>query len=76
MDDGITVEVIEIGHDPGLEFGFGCDADMAKHRARHLGKEALDKIEPGAVFGGKHQAESSLRLRFDQALVSLETWAE
>ena len=49
MDDGVAIEVIHGGHDAVLEFLFGCDADMAQHRAGELGEEAFDQIEPRAV---------------------------
>ena len=62
MDDRVTVEVVEIGGDPVFEFGLGCDADMAEHRARHFGKEALNEVEPRTVFRGEHEAKASLRL--------------
>ena len=60
MDDGITVEVIEIGHDPGLEFGLGCYPDMAEHRVGDFRKEAFDQVETRAVFGRKDEAKASL----------------
>src|SRR3984885_262990 len=37
MDDGFSVEVIEVGEDPRLEFFLGCDANAAEHGPRHLG---------------------------------------
>ena len=40
MDDGIAVEVVEIGEDALLEFGLGLDADMVEHRPGHFGEEA------------------------------------
>src|SRR5215472_6868543 len=62
MDDRVTVEVVEIGGNTIFEFDLRCDADMAEHRARHFGKEALNEVEPGAVFRGEHEAKTSLRL--------------
>ena len=50
MDDRMAIEFIHGSHDAVLEFLFGCDADMAQHRAGELGEEALDEIEPGAVL--------------------------
>jgi hypothetical protein len=62
VDDGVAVEVIHGGHVAVLEFLFGCDADVAEHRAGKLGEEALDQIEPGAVFGreGEFKATGGL----------------
>ena len=60
MDDRVSIELVHCGDDALLEFLFGCDADMAQHRAGKLGKEALDEVEPRAV----------------QTLVSLEMCAE
>ena len=61
VDDRLAVEVIKVGQDALFEFSFGGHPDMAQHRASHLGEEAFDKIEPRAVFGGKHQGEAPLR---------------
>ena len=65
MDDRVGVDVIEIGEDAGFEFGLGCDADVAEHRARHLGEESLDEIEPGAMLWGEHEGEPALGLAAD-----------
>jgi hypothetical protein len=46
VDEGVSIAVIHCGHDAILEFLFGCDADMAQHRAGELGEEAFDEIEP------------------------------
>src|SRR3984957_5235897 len=62
MDDGFSVEVIEIGEDPRLEFFLGCDANAAEHGPRHLGEKALDEIEPGTMFRSKHKVEATLWL--------------
>ena len=59
MDDGMAVEFIHGSHDAVLEFLFGCDADVAQHRAGELGEEALDEIEPGAVFGREGEFEAA-----------------
>ena len=62
MDDGIAIEFIHGSHDAILEFLFGCDADVAEHRACELGEEALDEIEPGAVRGREGEFEAADRL--------------
>ena len=59
MDDGVAIEVIHGGHDAVLEFLFGCDADVAQHRAGELGEEAFDEIEPRAVLGRKDEFEAT-----------------
>ena len=41
-----------------LEFLLGGDADVAHYGAGELGKEALDEIEPGTVFGGESKFEA------------------
>ena len=46
VDDGLAVDVSDAGHEAQLEFVFGADADVAQHRTRQLGEEALDEIEP------------------------------
>ena len=62
MNDRMAIEFIHGGHDAILEFLFGCDADVAQHRAGELGKEALDEIEPGAVLGREGEFEAADRL--------------
>ena len=51
VDDRVLVEVIHGSHDAVLEFLFGCDTDVAQHRACELGEEALDEIEPRTMLG-------------------------
>ena len=46
MDDWLTIDVGNEGHQAFLGFVFGADADVAQHRTRQLGEEALDEIEP------------------------------
>jgi hypothetical protein len=62
MDDGVSVEVIEVGEDPRFEFVLGCDANAAEYRSSHFGEEALDKIEPGAVLRCEYEVETPLWL--------------
>ena len=59
MDDGMAVEFIHGSHDAVLEFLFGCDADVAQHRACELGEEALDEIEPRTVGGRESEFEAA-----------------
>ena len=59
MNDGVLVEVIHGGHEPILEFLLGGNANVAQHRARKFGKEALDKIEPGAMLGCEYKFQSN-----------------
>jgi hypothetical protein len=40
MNDGFSVDVIEVGEDPRFEFILGRDSNAAKHRSGHLGAEA------------------------------------
>ena len=46
MDDWLAIDVLDEGHQAFFEFVFGADADVAQHRTRQLGEEALDEIEP------------------------------
>ena len=62
VDYGVSIKVIHGGHDAILEFLFGCDADMAQHRAGELGEEAFDEIEPRAVLWRKGEFEAIGRL--------------
>ena len=61
MNDGMAIEFIHGSHDAVLEFLFGCDADVAQHRAGELGEEALDEIEPGAMLGREGELEAAGR---------------
>ena len=58
MNDGVLVEVVDSGHKAILEFLFGRDADVAEHRAGNFGEEALDEVEPRAVFGREGEFEA------------------
>ncbi len=51
-----------------LELLFGCDADMAQHRAGELGEETLDEIKPGAVLGREDEFEAAGRLLREPSL--------
>jgi hypothetical protein len=41
---------------------------MAQDRACELGEEALDEVEPGAVFGGEGEREAARRLSSEPGL--------
>ena len=62
MDDGIVVEVVHSSHDAVLEFLFGGDADVAQRRSGELGEEALDEVEPRAMFRREGEFEAMRRL--------------
>src|ERR1700752_3736110 len=62
MDDGFSVEVIEVGEDPGFELILGCDAKAAKHGSSHLGEKAFNEVEPRAMFRSKNKGEAALWL--------------
>src|SRR5271165_2391173 len=68
MDDGVSVEVVDGGHDAVLELLFGCDSDVAQDGAGELGEETLDEIEPGAVLGREDEFESTGRLLGEPSL--------
>ena len=68
MDDGVSIEVIHGGHDAVLEFLFGCDTDVAQHRAGELREEAFDEVEPGAVLGREDEFEAPGRLLGEPSL--------
>ena len=55
----MAIEFIHGSHDAVLEFLFGCDADVAQHRAGELGEEALHEIEPRAVLGSEGEFEAA-----------------
>ena len=62
MDDGLSVEVVDCGHDAVLELLFGCDSDVAQDGAGELGKEPLDEIEPGAMLWREGEFKAAGRL--------------
>jgi hypothetical protein len=41
MDDGFSVEIIEVGEEPCFEFLLGCDANAAEHGSSHFGEAGL-----------------------------------
>jgi hypothetical protein len=61
MDHRVAVEVVNELDDALFQFVFRGDADVTKYRARGFGKEALDKIEPGAVLGREHELKTFVR---------------
>jgi hypothetical protein len=46
VDDWLAIDIADEGHQAFFEFVFGGDADVAQHRTRQLGEEALDEVEP------------------------------
>ena len=46
VDHWLAIDVGDEGDQAFLEFVFAADADVAQHRTRQLGEEALDEIEP------------------------------
>jgi hypothetical protein len=58
----VLIEVVHSGHDAMLEFLFGCDTDVTQDGASEFGKEALDEVEPGAVFGREGEIGSGARV--------------
>jgi len=68
MDHGISVEVVDGGHDSILEFLLRRDADVAQDGTGELGKEALDQIEPRAVLGRERERETACRLLGEPSL--------
>ena len=46
VGNGLAIDVSNKGHQAFPEFVFGADADVAQHRTRQLGEEALNEIEP------------------------------
>lgn len=62
VNDGLAVDVGDAGHEAQLEFVFGADADVQQYRARQLGEEAFDEIEPGAMGRRESEGEAPDRL--------------
>src|SRR6478752_3593202 len=62
VDNRLAIEVVEVRHDPLLEFGFRSHPNVTQDRARHLREQALDQVEPGAMLWREHEAEAALAL--------------
>ena len=62
VDDGLVVDIGDAGHEAPLEFLLGADADVPQYRARQLGEEAFDEIEPGAMGRRESEGEAPDRL--------------
>ena len=62
MDDGISIDVIDAGHDALLEFVLRCHSDVTQDGTREFRKEALDEIKPGAVLRSESKFEAVHRL--------------
>jgi hypothetical protein len=77
VSDGSLIEVIHGGHNALLELLFGCDAEVAQHRAGELGEETFfDEVEPRAVLGREGEVEAVRGCSASRAFVSLEMCAE
>src|SRR5205823_5144125 len=61
VDDGMAIDIVDAGHNPLLEFLFRRHANVTQDRASKLGEEALNEIEPGAVFGREGELEAAAR---------------
>ena len=68
VDNGLSVDVVEVGEDSRFKLGLGGDAYLAEHRSGHFGEEAFDQVEPRAVLGGEHEREPARRLGIDPGL--------
>src|ERR1700733_315133 len=62
VDNRLAIEVVEVCHDPLLEFGFRSHPDVTQDRARHLREEAFDQVKPRAMLWREHKAEAALAL--------------
>lgn len=65
MHHGLSVDVVDGSEETTLHLLFGGDPDVAQHRARELGEEALDEVQPGAVLGGEDELEAAFGLGFE-----------
>jgi hypothetical protein len=65
MDDRMSVDVVDAGHDALPEFLFRCHADVSEDGAGEFGEEPLDEVEPGAMLRRKGEGETSARSRIE-----------
>src|SRR5580704_4149360 len=61
MDDAMAIDILDTGHDALPELLFRSDADMTQDGTSELGEEALDEVEPGAVFRREGEPEAAAR---------------
>ncbi len=76
---GVSIEVVDSGHDAVLEFLFGCDADMAQHRATErasLEQKPSTRLSHEPCLGVKVNSKRPIGWSASQALVSFEMCAE
>ena len=59
MDDGMTIDIGDAGHDAFLELVLRGYPDVAQHRAGELGEEAFNEVEPRAMLGDEGELEAS-----------------
>jgi hypothetical protein len=59
VDDWVSVDVIDAGHDALFELLFRGHADMAQDGASKFGEESLDEIEPGAMRRREGELETT-----------------
>ena len=58
MDDRHLIDLVDPFQDALTEFVLGLHADLFEEGTRHLAKERLDDVEPGAVHGGEYVFEA------------------
>ena len=75
VDDRVLVEVVHCSHDAILEFLFGCDADVAQHRAS-LEKKPSMRLSQEPWVGVQVNSKRCAGCCAIQVLVSLEMCAE
>jgi hypothetical protein len=68
MNDRSSIDAIDGGKDTLAQLLRGGDADVSKDGAGEFGEEALDEVEPGAVFGSEYKCETSLGLLGEPSL--------
>ena len=64
----MAIDVVDTGHDAFLKLVLRCHPDVAQDRSGELGEEALDEVEPGAVFGREGELEAVRRLSGEPSL--------
>jgi hypothetical protein len=63
VNDWLAIDVADEGQQAFSEFVFGGDADVAQHRTRQLGEEALDEIEPRPMRRREREGKAANGLR-------------
>jgi hypothetical protein len=70
VDDWLAIDVVDEAHQGFVEFVLGADADVPQYRARQLGKEPFEKVEPRPMGRREVKVKRPIGCAASQAVVS------